>query len=213
MLDQLQDESKGYACESLSEWRAREGDSSTYSRERKSLNDRLKALDSRIQKFYACGSVDSNESHVKHDTTHFLPLHIERGKGEEAGQLILRYLRSRIDQKYFWIAFRYVNRVIKDFSKGSFWEPPGKESGYHGVEEWEREVYSIASEYIWELIDTRQFSSVVAQITKPDMLGYHGKTRVSCLRGDGIKAIWAIMMKYRPCNSVHVRSLKHTLTN
>ena len=215
LLDQLNDEGFSGNYESLSEWRDRAVvDSQNHTREHKILKDQLRHIDQSIQSEYSSGSfIESNDSHTKHDTTHFLPLHVEKGKKDEAGKMILRYLKARIEQRLFWIAFRYVSRVIKDFQKGNFWEPPGKESGYSGVHSWEREAYAAASQNIWDVIETSQHKNLVTQITQPDMQGYHGKTQVSCEKGDGIKAVWVIMMKYRPCNSVYVRGLKQTLNN
>ena len=53
----------------------------------------------------------------------------------------------------------------------------------------------------------------MTKIQTPLNLGYHGKTNVYCMEGDGVSALYAIMMHYRPCDSVHVRSLKHTVSN
>ena len=142
------------------------------------------------------------------DAMYLLPRDImSKAKGEEAGQMILKYLLARIESKYFWIAYPHLFRIIHDYSKGLFWRPASKENGYEGIPEWQRQVYDQVSQTLWDLLNIKENRQLIVLLLAPNNLGYHGTTPVYCVEGDGITAIWAIMMHCRPCNSVHVRGL------
>ena len=219
LYDKLSREVKGLnKTTDLDEWRLQEGDTSSFSREQRNLTDHIRAIESQIKRHYHTsqamvtmerGDKDSSER----DTTFIIPMGVEKGRGEEAGLSALRYLKARIVQNFFWIAFPYVYRVVKDYHKGQFWNPPTKADGYATVPEWHRSEYSEASQHIWDALNTKANKDLMVKIQTPLNLGYHGKTSVSCMEGDGVSALYAIMMHYRPCNSVHVRSLKHTMSN
>ena len=219
LYDKLSREVKGLnKTTDLNQWRLQEGDTSSFSREQKNLTDHIRAIESQIKRHYHTsqamvtmerGDKDSSER----DTTFIIPTGVEKGRGEEAGLSALRYLKARIVQNFFWIAFPYVYRVVKDYHKGQFWTPPTKADGYATVPEWHRSEYSEASQHIWDALNTKANKDLMVKIQTPLNLGYHGKTNVSCMEGDGVSALYAIMMHYRPCNSVHVRSLKHTMSN
>ena len=141
-----------------------------------------------------------------------VPAGIEKGRGAELSVSAPIFLSSHIDR--FWSIYRFASRTVTEFDpeKGSFWEPPRECHGYKSVPELERKSFEAQNEFLWNLLASGMIDTkILSLLTLPFYGGKRKDILVIGEEGNGVLALWVLMMRYRKCNDTYKRSLKKGL--
>ena len=178
----------------------------------------LQMIDRAIKAVYGTGlgQFDQKASSVGEDKPKvsdlMVPHHIEKGKGEEFGTMIVRYTGERLSSYY--IIHRYIKRIVSDRVEGSFWKPPTKSEDFVGVAKWEYEEYKRQSKLLWDQMKLKIPKEIFVSITQPEPSGYYGVEDTVCGEvDDGVLAVYVLMTLYRPNDSDHVSDLQDFMAN
>ena len=145
--------------------------------------------------------------------THIVPPHVEKGKGKELAKIARLYITKFVAE--FYTVHRFVDRCLTEFDtvKGTFWEPP--KIPYKDVPEIELATYTAQSQKIWDMLDSGKSldPKICSLITQPCMKGRYGTFKVEGEKGNGVHALWVLMMRYRACDDKHARKLRQVLAD
>lgn len=77
----------------------------------------------------------------------------------------------------------------------------------------ERSTCAAQSQKIWDMLDSGKSldPKICALVTQPYMKGGHGAFKVEGEKGNGVHALWVLMMRYRACDDKHDRNLRQIL--
>jgi len=142
-----------------------------------------------------------------------IPKGLEKGKGSELAKAVPLWFKRNIDS--YPITYRFATRCVKDFDpdKATYWEPPRLTHGLKEVPLIEREQYKAETRDLWDyLVSGTLNNNIHSLLTQPCFLGRWGDVRVEGEEGNGVHALWVLMMRYRKCDDSYIRSLKKTLS-
>ena len=105
---------------------------------------------------------------------------------------------------------RYILKSVQwfDSDKGLFWKPPLKSQVSSVVPVWEQTAYKRQNQWLWDqLVSVHCSQDLIRLILRPTKKGYYNDIPVIGEEGNGVLALWVLMMHFRKCNEAYCLSL------
>ena len=133
---------------------------------------------------------------------------LEKGRGSELATKATLWSKSNIEQTS--AIHRYIMKSVKSFDseKGLFWKSPLKTEVSTVVPSWEQKAYNRQNQWLWDqLVSGHCNAELIRLILRPTKRGYYNDVPVIGEEGNGVLALWVLMMHFRKCNETYCLSL------
>ena len=136
-----------------------------------------------------------------------IPQGLEKGKGGELADKAKIWSKSHIKKTF--VIHRFIVKATNHFDpeKGQYWKPPSL-SDLSDVPDIEKSQFRSQCQWLWDhLVAGALYPDLVKLILRPSKKGYYDDIPVIAEEGNGVLALWALMMHFRKCSETHCLSL------
>ena len=108
---------------------------------------------------------------------------------------------SKSHIKKTFVIHRFIVKATSHFDpeKGQYWKPPLL-SDLSEVPDLERSQYKSQGQWLWDhLVAGALNPDLVKLILRPSKKGYYDDIPIIAEEGNGVLALWALMMHFRKC--------------
>jgi hypothetical protein len=138
---------------------------------------------------------------------YLIPMGLEKGRGSELATKATLWSKSNIEQTS--AIHRYIMKAVKSFDseKGLFWKSPLKSEVSTIVPSLEQQAYNRQNQWLWDqMVSGHCNAETIRLILRPTKRGYYSDIPVIGEEGNGVLALWVLMMHYRKCNEAYCLS-------